>query len=499
MLYDLNIRLESWCELQYKSGCSSTGSISHLNHSVNPEVLEKLLQEAQKESQSPVSNGPPLLPSLLPDQTKNSPLLKSFDSFSTMSSVCVVNNSARDQNNTFVNNNNTSSSTTTILNKTRDTTVSSTSSEIISVVPMSDTSSVVYSQTSAKLKMRIVGGNENRTIAGSKPIASSSSMFMPIRRESSEADVCTSRMFVYDDDQDDEIFCQDDEYDDDDVDLEYVEDEEDEECNRINSNNLNNNTLTDQAASQLIHTEMKSRQRNKRKHHETCKHCNKHRQEINSLLEKQINQEKELIRLRNEYEIKLLNKSLELSTHSSKSSSTSNNNRPNSSTNQTKLINATSSPSGPLSPPSFSSSSSTADGQASPIYPPPPYSSHREVGNTGGTNTAVISTKDWMKYFASRPQSLPPKEWNLVHPNSQQATATTTTTSRCLVAQQTKLVVGSSRVSDNLANMTSRNEDHKMTSDEEQCSSLKLLGSESVSISKLIFTHVASFIVGATL
>jgi hypothetical protein len=41
---------ESWCELQYKSGCSSTGSIGHFNHSVNPEVLEKLLQEAQRES-----------------------------------------------------------------------------------------------------------------------------------------------------------------------------------------------------------------------------------------------------------------------------------------------------------------------------------------------------------------------------------------------------------------------------------------------------------------
>ena len=40
---------ESWCELQYRSGCSSTGSISHLHHTVNPEVLEKLLQEAQKE------------------------------------------------------------------------------------------------------------------------------------------------------------------------------------------------------------------------------------------------------------------------------------------------------------------------------------------------------------------------------------------------------------------------------------------------------------------
>ena len=42
--------VESWCELKYKSGCSSTGSITHLHHSVNPEVLEKLLQEAQRET-----------------------------------------------------------------------------------------------------------------------------------------------------------------------------------------------------------------------------------------------------------------------------------------------------------------------------------------------------------------------------------------------------------------------------------------------------------------
>ncbi len=48
--------IESWCELQYKSGCSSSGSISHLHHSVNPEVLEKLLQEAQKDSLSPSPN-----------------------------------------------------------------------------------------------------------------------------------------------------------------------------------------------------------------------------------------------------------------------------------------------------------------------------------------------------------------------------------------------------------------------------------------------------------
>lgn len=49
VIINLDYLNDSWCELQYKSSCSSTGSISHINHSVNPEILEKLLQEAIKE------------------------------------------------------------------------------------------------------------------------------------------------------------------------------------------------------------------------------------------------------------------------------------------------------------------------------------------------------------------------------------------------------------------------------------------------------------------
>lgn len=45
---------ESWCELHVKSGCSSASSIrSHLHQSVNPEMLEKLLHEAQRETNYP--------------------------------------------------------------------------------------------------------------------------------------------------------------------------------------------------------------------------------------------------------------------------------------------------------------------------------------------------------------------------------------------------------------------------------------------------------------
>jgi hypothetical protein len=45
---------DSWFELKFKSGCSSTSSIkNHLNQSVNAEVFEKLLHEAQKETNYP--------------------------------------------------------------------------------------------------------------------------------------------------------------------------------------------------------------------------------------------------------------------------------------------------------------------------------------------------------------------------------------------------------------------------------------------------------------
>lgn len=64
----VNYLNESWCDIQYKSGCSSTGSISHLHHTVNPEILEKLLYEAQREANSPTH----LQKGLLPDLTNSS-------------------------------------------------------------------------------------------------------------------------------------------------------------------------------------------------------------------------------------------------------------------------------------------------------------------------------------------------------------------------------------------------------------------------------------------
>ncbi len=61
----VNYLNESWCDIQYKSGCSSTGSISHLHHTVNPEILEKLLYEAQREARSPTHPQKGFLPDLI--------------------------------------------------------------------------------------------------------------------------------------------------------------------------------------------------------------------------------------------------------------------------------------------------------------------------------------------------------------------------------------------------------------------------------------------------
>jgi integral membrane sensor domain MASE1 len=78
---------------------------------------------------------------------------------------------------------------------------------------------------------------------------------------------------------------------------------------------------------------------------------------------------------------------------------------------------------------------------------------------TSVDSSEPISTADWLKsHWSSRPQMQPPKEWNFIHPNSGQSKYNI----------QRKL--------DLMENKNSRNV-----------------------IGQLIFTHVASFIVGATL
>ncbi|RNA29870.1 BCL2 adenovirus E1B 19 kDa -interacting 3 [Brachionus plicatilis] len=329
--------IESWCELQFKSGCSSTGSISHLNHTVNPEVLEKLLQEAQKE--------------LSPIPKSESPLSLFFQDISPSSSIKQVDQAepAHEMMNSRV-------VKTTIINCTNK---------------------------------NLVNLNSSNSI---KPILK-------------------SNISVYEDS-----------YDEEDADLEYLGDES---CGN-NFKHLNtdrSNALG--APGPAVST--------------PCQNCINHKKQIELLIEKHIDNQKELIKIKNEFEVKLLNKSLEISCSSS-------------------------TPTGaPASPSRVDKSIST-----SPIL----------SSSKSGTNTPKypINTdnNDWIKYFSSRPQAQPPKEWNFVHPNS----------AKSKVDKKENFFINDSFVK---------------SSDQSNCivNSFKLLSKEN--IGKLIFTHMASFIVGATL
>lgn len=107
-----------------------------------------------------------------------------------------------------------------------------------------------------------------------------------------------------------------------------------------------------------------------------CPNCLKQKKQIDLLIERQLKNEKELIRMRNEYEVKLLNKSLELS--SSKTATSSSKTSESNSNIARSAITST--------------SSSGANTPAAPIQTP--------LDNRAA---------DWVRYFASRPQTQPPK------------------------------------------------------------------------------------------
>lgn len=386
---------ESWCELQYKSGCSSTGSISHLNHSVNPEVLEKLLQEAQKESghQSPAAQ---ILPLFAADISASTSII------------------------------------------TQDKLINSSSTNIIPTHAITQLNSA-----SSTMKISTITSTINSTSTKSE------NMFIPIKSSQQ-----SSTMYVYDEDD----------IDSDDIDLNYVEDDDEDEENNEQTNSSSVDLVASEEESMIVrkrHQKSTSNTINNNNNNNTytehslnteCSHCLKHKQEIDSLIEKQLSQQKEIIRLRNDYELKLLNKSLELSQSKSTTSS------------------------------KFMSSSPSPISPSSGLNTPNAKLNGENCGNSSSSssnmmNPQKIDTKDWMKYFASRPQSQPPKEWNLVHPNSMNSQAANK-------RQMEQVVIAAECVSNG-----------------SECSAAaKLLGGESkISIGKLIFTHVASFIVGATL
>lgn len=369
---------ESWCELQYKSGCSSTGSISHLNHSVNPEVLEKLLQEAQKESYSLTLLSTEFLPPKLPPQP---PLTSS--TASPKSLIAEILSSP-----------------------------SSLSSMATVKTPMS-------SSSSTEITVKSEAGSRNTHSGGgvsdSTVLISSHLLAGGVNTQKRCAD------YINSDD------CGGDE----DVDLEYV-DEEDEEVIDINS--------THELKNQIVEPK--------------CTDCVKHQQQIDTLTERQKYHEKQLIKLRKEYEEKiLLNKSLLISSSSS--------------SNEASLVS------------SLCKNSNDVNSNVSPnSYSPPSLASNvinsnvntnENLNNNNINKTLSGSTHEYINYWSSRPQAQPPKEWNFVHPNSSKS---------------------------KLNNLNKFSEDLS-ASDKNDSLTVKLLSK--VSIGKIIFTHMASFIVGATL
>lgn len=319
---------ESWCDIQYKSGCSSSGSISHLHHSVNPEILEKLLQEAQREIISPT-------------QTKNS-------YFHFKDNVFMM----PEQTNTTSNNINNHNET-----------------------PQLDSST----------PMLVTFENSSNTIS-------------PIK---------------------------------------------------INIPASPINKIDDDIAKTLTQFD--------------CTKCFTQKQQIEKLLEKQKEQEKQLNLLRKEYEEKCLSKTPDFMSSSSRSSFSSaslsddqdelkKKCQVNKIVSNLKRQNSSSTTLVSLTNTNVNNNVKTFNGYSSGIYN---YNSCIGNGNS--------DSPDWMKYWSSRPQCQPPKEWNFIHPNSAQ--------------------------SKNILKMNAEEDTKGILAKYVNCDN----------IGKLLFTHMASFIVGATL
>lgn len=192
-----------------------------------------------------------------------------------------------------------------------------------------------------------------------------------------------------------------------------------------------------------------------------CPNCAKQKKQIDMLMERQLANEKELIRMRNEYEVRLLNKSLELG-----SSSGSGKNM-------------------------ITRSSSSTISSTSGSNTPTTITATNKVVTAATAAFEPVNPNDWSKYFASRPQIQPPKydalftlsiyiymflirfllffrEWNFVHPNSSKSKyANFECVKPTMMIEPVKTSTSSKVLSRDLG--------------------------------KLIFTHMASIILGATL
>jgi len=161
--------------------------------------------------------------------------------------------------------------------------------------------------------------------------------------------------------------------DDDDVDLEYVDEEEEEKLK--SSVEIRDKIKTEEQTPQ-------------------CTDCVKHKKQIDSLIERQLYHEKQLIKLRKEYEEKiLLSKSLVISSSSSSTSTSSS--TPVYSGGEASLV--TSLCKNPNETSKYTS------------YSPPSLVSNVNTNSNNSNETKTTNTNDWTNYWSSRPQAQPPK------------------------------------------------------------------------------------------
>jgi hypothetical protein len=328
-------------------------------------VLEKLLQEAQKESAQTSPKLPPFKSPNSADENSQSLIAEILSSPSSLSSnYCHLQANSNNSSQITAKSNESSTTnsltqSTSFINK-KDLLATSKSEQILSKSATSacSCSTSFTKQTNEQIMLKANGNDE----------------MLP--NDAGQA-----------------------EDDDDDVDLEYVDEDED---TLLNNNNSNPNTINDK----LINC-----------NDGKCSDCIKHKKQIDLLIEKQIYHEKQLIKLRKEYEEKMLSKSLELT-----SSTTSHTNHHNSNTDTPKSTSSTSSSFiintdynynyakySSYSPPSLNSASTNESKPNNYIY--------LNNASSGTTNTNInyenslktTSTNDWMKYWSSRPQINPPK------------------------------------------------------------------------------------------
>ena len=324
-------------------------------------MLEKLLQEAQKESAQTSPKLPPFKsPNTTTDENSQSLIAEILSSPSSLSSnYCHLSQA----------NSNNSSQITAKSNES------------------STTNSLTQSTSFINKKDLLATSKNEQILSKSATSACSCSTNEQIMLKANTND----KMLANEAGQEED--------DDDDVDLEYVDEDDD---TLLNNNNTNVNTINDK----LINC-----------NDGKCSDCIKHKKQIDLLIEKQIYHEKQLIKLRKEYEEKMLSKSLELT-----SSTTSNANHHNSNTDTPKSTSSSSSSFiintdynynyakySSYSPPSLNQASTNESNSNNYIYLNNASSATTNTNINYDNSLKTTSTNDWMKYWSSRPQINPPK------------------------------------------------------------------------------------------